>query len=316
MVIKRSNLFIAFLSFILVLSAALFGLTGGFYTAHAADFTVTGFSYSSVYNSELYLFQIDVSCTLTKNDLDNFNVADVTDYVEINGKSVTEWNSDYIDVARSDWAFPDLSPWNETGFYNHRPIVLRSTKNSVRLFLHRNLYSAIVTAFGKMTVQIKSGMSAQGNTLSADSAKYKVIETAGVPSGAEVMPDGPEITEFDITAQTFIRNFDVENELKKVYVDCGAGVSMPKIDFHAIDSDDYKYIADYIAINGKTITEINATTDTTGWTFTKFPSTAADKYKLPIILYIPENQNYIELRIHENYYDALEGNMTVAVLAG
>ena len=76
----------------------------------------------------------------------------------------------------------------------------------------------------------------------------------------------------------------------------------------------YTYIADYIYFNGVSVAEINANTDTTGWTFEMFPSTADDKYKVPVILFV--NAEHFEVRIHEAYYYSLTERLYVTIAEG
>lgn len=78
------------------------------------------------------------------------------------------------------------------------------------------------------------------------------------------------------------------------------------IGYHAIDSDigdQYHYITEYIALNGRKVSEINAdrSIDKTEWTWQLFPSDQHDTFKIPIVLYITEGN--CELRIHEKYYE-------------
>lgn len=75
--------------------------------------------------------------------------------------------------------------------------------------------------------------------------------------------------------------------------------------------DDYNgnanndYVFQNILINGKALCEINNTTDTTGWLWEVFPSTAGEQYEKPVLGYIKDKSGRIQLRIHRNLSNAL-----------
>ena len=71
---------------------------------------------------------------------------------------------------------------------------------------------------------------------------------------------------------------------------------------------------EYILFNGKTIQEINAKTDVSGYKFSTFPSNADDKYKLPIIVF--ENNNAIELKFHNDYLKTAGDSLEITVKKG
>lgn len=75
--------------------------------------------------------------------------------------------------------------------------------------------------------------------------------------------------------------------------------------------DDYEgnansdYVFQNILLNGKSLYEINNTTETTGWAWEVFPSSSDEQYQKPVIGYIKDTNGRIQLRIHKNLSNAL-----------
>ena len=74
------------------------------------------------------------------------------------------------------------------------------------------------------------------------------------------------------------------------------------------------YLQEYILFNGKTLKEINAGTDTSSYLFYTFPSTADDKYKLPILIF--ENNNALELKFHNTYLQNAGDSLEITIKEG
>ena len=74
------------------------------------------------------------------------------------------------------------------------------------------------------------------------------------------------------------------------------------------------YLQEYILISGKTVKQINEETDTSGYVFSTFPSTADKKYELPIIVFV--NAGVIELKIHNTYVETLGDTIEITVKKG
>ena len=92
------------------------------------------------------------------------------------------------------------------------------------------------------------------------------------------------------------------------------GVLPESIDYDVLDKRAWTYLQEYIYLNGKSIKQINEETDTSGYVFSTFPSTADEKYKLPVIIF--ENGNALELKFHNAYLQTVEGNLEITVKAG
>lgn len=71
--------------------------------------------------------------------------------------------------------------------------------------------------------------------------------------------------------------------------------------------NDYTYLQDYIAFNGKIMSQINEDTDTEEYDFLTFPSTLYSEkngsflYRVPVVIYAPSPE-HLQIRIHEQYY--------------
>ncbi len=132
---------------------------------------------------------------------------------------------------------------------------------------------------------------------------------------------GPQVvakaeTTVDVTQNVLVSDWIVQSELKVTYLNLGADVIPNNVGYGIIDNNNYKYAQDYIAINGKTIKEINSDTSlkASTWTYTIFPSTADVKYKLPIIVYL--NNGQLEIKIHSNYVALLGSYVEITAKAG
>ena len=177
--IKRKLLFVV-LSALFVFSAAMFTVLNT-KTANAADFTITNIETTSV-DGTCYQFKITPSGYSVSDGYDHLNInVNVPDKIEINGKTVTEWNTEYKDIA-ANWSFSTYPSNNSSyagGYYYKLPVFIRGYKNLMRLYIHQNLYSIIVAEYGLMDIQVKAGLTAEGNTLSADSGIYVVKDSSG-----------------------------------------------------------------------------------------------------------------------------------------
>jgi signal transduction histidine kinase len=69
------------------------------------------------------------------------------------------------------------------------------------------------------------------------------------------------------------------------------------------------YLQEYILLNGKTLKEINAETDTSSYVFSTFPSTAAAIYQIPVI--VLANNGALELKVHNDYVASLGENLDI-----
>ena len=120
----------------------------------------------------------------------------------------------------------------------------------------------------------------------------------------------------DITQNVSASGWISQNELKVTYLNVGSGVIPDGVGYGIIDKANYTYVQDYVAINGRTIKEINtdASLNAGSWTYTVFPSTADAKYKLPIIVYV--NNGSMEIKLHSEYVALLGDSVQITAKAG
>ena len=120
----------------------------------------------------------------------------------------------------------------------------------------------------------------------------------------------------DITQNVSASGWISQSELRVTYLNVGTGVIPGGVGYGIIDKDNYTYVQDYVAINGKTIKEINtdASLNAASWTYTVFPSTADAKYKLPIIVYV--NNGAMEIKLHSEYVALLGDSVEITAKAG
>ena len=311
---KKKNLLTLILGLVFLLSTALFVTASGLFTAHAAtDITVTNLLYSTKDN-EMYVFHVKLSTAPSASEyahyIDQNGDSTVPDEILLNGKSVREWNADYRTTA-ADWDFNKF-PTTEAGFFYKMPIVLRgsSGNSAIEIYIHENMYAIVKGSGDYVDVQISEGLIVKNEMRIADTYVYRITGDVGSFSIA-LRPQTVHVPTNNITVSNWIHQND---ELRVFYVNLGDGV-MPNLGFDIIDKAASQYLADYITINGSTITEINATTDTSGYTFTVFPSTLGGVYEVPIMVLVDGSYN-IQVKIHDTYYATMTGDLTVSVLEG
>ena len=218
------------------------------------------------------------------------------EYITINGKTVKEINTT-TDV--SNYVFSTF-PSTADAIYKI-PVIVYANKDKLEIKVH-NDYIASLGADVTITIGVKAGA-----TVINDTAVYTVSED--VTAAVRV----PAIT-VDVTANVVIGGWKMIgdlSELTRTIVTFGEGVMPANVDYGIMDNAKYGYLQDYFTINGKTIREINETTDVSGYVFHTFPSTAADKYKVPVILFV--NGDNVEFKIHNDYLASLGGNIDVIV---
>ena len=125
------------------------------------------------------------------------------------------------------------------------------------------------------------------------------------------------IEKTDITQNVTINGWEttgMAGELTYARISLGKGVMPAGVEYDIMDKQAYIYMQEYILVNGKTVAEINATTDTSNYVFSTFPSTEDKKYQLPIIIFV--NGDTMELKIHNDYLATLEGTIEITIKEG
>ena len=225
----------------------------------------------------------------------------IQDYITINGKTVKEINT-ATDVTGYNFAtFPSTigAPFNV-------PVIVYENNGKLEIKVHNN-YVATLGENEEIVVGVKAGLTIdQGNVI------YTVANDVAVTVREAIV-------NVDITENVTIGGWSMTGDLSELtytIINFGEGVLPTDMGYHAMDSDigtHYQYVQDYITINGQTVREINANTDVSSYVFHSFPYTAADKYKLPVLLFANKAKDQLEIKIHNDYIASLGGNIDVII---
>ncbi len=227
------------------------------------------------------------------------------EYIAINGRTVKEINSDTT-LGATAWTYTVFPSTLSNAIYKV-PVMLQVNNDKIEIKIHDNY---VETLGDSVEITAKAGLYFENN-----STRYEVTEDKTFTVFGE-----QRMNEVDITEDVTIDGWDITGdaqELTYTRIHFGEGVLPSDIDFHILDDDNgtqYHYIKDYITVNGKTVGQINTETDVSNYVFSSFPSNAAAKYKLPIILF--ENTGVLEVKIHNDYLKTLEGDLEIALKAG
>lgn len=275
----------------------------------SGNVTISGWSDSAELKLLTISFGSDVLSNFDYNAMDTEEFAYIQDYLLFNGKTVKEINADES-LGALNWEYTQF-PGNASDKYKVPVLIYERDAQRLRLYIHE---SYLETLGDSVTFEIKAGLEFVN-----DAGATSVIGTSKtfVLKGNTWEQSNPKS---DITENVTINGWDKTGsagELTYTRINFGEGVLPSDLGYHILDSDigtQYHYMKDYITVNGKTVGEINAETDVSNYVFSSFPSTAADKYKLPIILF--GNGNNLEVKIHNDYVATLGETVEIGVKAG
>ena len=268
--------------------------------------SISGWSTSAELKLLTISFGYDALGNFDYNAMDTEAYAYIQEYLYFNGKSVKEINAD-TSLGALNWAYTQF-PGNASDKYKVPVLIYERDAQRLRLYIHENYFNALGA---NPTFEIKEGLEFV-NDAGATSVMGKTRKFS-YSNGAWVEPK----EEKDITANVTISGWNTTgsaSELIYTKINFGAGVLPSDLGYHILDSDigtQYHYIKDYITINGKTVGQINEETDVSNYVFSSFPSTAADKYKLPVILF--GNGDNLEVKIHKDYIASLGENTPIVI---
>ena len=234
--------------------------------------------------------------------IDNNEYTYVQDYVAINGRTIKEINTD-ASLGAENWTYT-VFPSTLEGTKYKLPIIVFVNNGLIEIKLH-NEYVKLLGDSVEITA--KAGLWFE---YYADRYEVTADKTTVVWSNAPM-------AEVDITESITVEGWNATGdatELMYTRVCFEKGAVPDEIEYGILDKTDWLYLQEYILINGKTLKEINAETDTSSYQFSTFPSTANDFYKLPIIIF--ENNNAIELKFHNEYLKTISGNFEITVKEG
>ena len=221
----------------------------------------------------------------------------------INGKSIYEINAT-TDVSGWEW---DIFPQTEQPNYR-KPVIsyigtTGSTNKYMELRIHKNLTDAMIAKDGYFMMTVKEGFTVNGYTLDKET-NYRLKDDKSALSDATKTP-----------TMDWRGAYTEGNTLDYCYI--GFAGFTTKDDYSGNANSDYVF--QNILINGKSIYEINTTTDVSGWAWDVFPSTAGAQYEKPVIGYIKDTNGRIQLRIHKNLSNAMlmeDGYVRISVKKG
>ncbi|MCQ2449108.1 MAG: InlB B-repeat-containing protein, partial [Clostridia bacterium] len=222
--------------------------------------------------------------------LDRENYKFIGDYVAVNGRTVNQIN------AKTDTSGYTFSTFPSTADAKYRlPIIVYQNGSTLEVKIHNDYLTFLTeTSEADVTLSVLKGLSfvsgGKQYLLKTDvsATVYRYTEPTDISNGVT-------LSGFDPTGDA--------GEMRYTIASFEFGIFPAYIGYGVIDSQKYRYIGDYITVNGKTINQINAETDTSDYTFSTFPSTADAKYRLPIIVY--QNGNTLEIKMHSAYLDPL-----------
>ena len=255
----------------------------------------------------------DVSATTGgKWLMDNFT--ELQNYIMLDGKSVKQINDETDDSSYSY----TTSPATHGGVYAVpvRVLFVKNGNNSeFRLHIHNDYYATLPEDYtvGMKAGFIRSNTEANANMVVNTDAKFRLINGSFFPANNEAdatinMTTGLKGSATD--AKGYYHAY--------VYTDFFKGNT--GIGYHIVEKGKaYNYLANYIYLNGKSVKEINAETDVTDWDWKG--DFGANAMKVAVVLYVSadtttDQPTRLEFRIHENYMNTIDGDITATIKEG
>ena len=271
------------------------------------DITQNVSGYDWVSQSELKVTYLDLGTGVLPDgigygiiDKDGYKYAQ--DYIAVNGRTVREINSD-TSLKASSWTYT-VFPSTLDGTKYKLPIIVYVNNGKIEIKIHSN-YVAMLGE--RVEITVKAGLYFKNGA-----TRYEVTEDKTF-----TVWEAPVITNENISDKVTLLGWEPtgnESELTYARLVFEQGILPSGIDYGILDKPDYKYLQEYILLNGKSLLEINTTTDVSSYVFSTFPSNAADAYKIPVIIFV--NGNAIEIKVHNEYLKTLSGDLEITVKEG
>ena len=223
----------------------------------------------------------------------------VQDYVMINGRTIADINTNVDDSGYVYSTFPSTL---DNAIYKV-PVIVYENNGKLEIKIHN---SYVETLGDCVQITVKEGLYFENG-----GTRYEVT------ADKTFTVYGQSVTVVDITKDVSVYGWTQVGkamELTYTMMNFGQGVLPADMNYGVMDNASYSYLQEYISLNGKTVKEINEETDTSSYVFSTFPSTAADIYKVPVIVY--ENNGILEVKFHNTYLETLKGNLTITVEEG
>ena len=250
--------------------------------------------------SQLYYFFVNYDGFTVKDDYSGTATSEyVLKSIKINGTSIYDINKN-TDVTGWTWEiFPQT-----TGEAKYCKPVLgyMEAVGKLQLRIHKNLYDAIIAEYGAFEVSIDKNFMLNGYI---HKDEVKLVKNS---SNVFVEP-----TLLDSNAVSVSRWQPLSN-VQLTYFDIKYS-AFPQLDYQMMDVAKYAYIGNMIEINGVKMSDINANTNTSGWSWLQFPSTASAVYQKPFVTLISSGS--MEVRMHDNYWNTIKNDgLKIALLPG
>ena len=225
--------------------------------------------------------------------------------IYINGTSIHDINKN-TDV--SDWSW-DIFPQTEQPGYR-KPVIhyigtTGSTNKYMEIRIHKNYVQSVLDRDGYFTITVAEGFTVNGY-ITDKATTYRLKDDGSAYVNAEVTP-----------TVDWRGSYDNSSSIDYFYI--GFKGFLTKDDYEGNANSDYVF--QNILVNDRSIYDINATTDVTGWEWNTFPQNESSlpQFKKPVIGYIKDTNGRIQLRIHKNLTNALlsrDGHVHVTVKKG
>ena len=296
--------------------------------------TVIGGAYVGGEAGELYVVDITNSNWNSKCDPYDYNYGGAVALrqgILINGKSIHEINTMTDDSAYTYMSYPQTQEGTfefEGASYDlfRNPILIYAEGNMIRLWMHKDYIESLGEGT-EVVITLVEGFTFTDVVLAEEVSS--VVMTVGgndTPDNPDT-PDVPVTPPIDPDAKVVISEAVTSGDAGELYV-----VTIQNTNWNSErDPFDYNYafavaLRQNILINGKSIHEINTTTDDSAYIYISYPQSLEgtfefegntyDLFKNPILIYA--RGNTITLWIHKDYIASLGVNVPVNVtlLAG
>lgn len=244
------------------------------------------------------------------------NMEDLQNYIMLNGKSVKEINDETDDSSYTYTTFP--ATIGGVFAVPVRVLFKMKTSGNVAMFdiyIHNDYYATLPEGYtvGMKAGFVRSNTESTANMVVNTDAKFRLINGSFFPANNEAdatinMTTGLKGSATD--AKGYYHAY--------VYTDFFKGNT--GIGYHIVQRGQaYNYLANYIYLNGKSVAQINAETDVTDWDWKG--DFGAGVVQVAVLLYVSEDTTTdqptrLEFKIHENYMNTIDGDITATIKAG
>ena len=267
----------------------------------SAGATISGWQDSAELKQLTISFDKNALSDFNYSAMDTETYAYIQEYLYFDGKSVKEINAD-TSLGALGWKYTQF-PGNADDKYKVPVLIYERDAARLRLFIHKNYFAMLGD---HPTFELKEGLSFvnEGQTYVMEDTRRFTYNGSSWEAAKE---------EKDVTASVTVKGWDITGdagELTYTRINLGEGVMPEGVGYGIIDADAWKYVQDYITINGRTVADINANVDDSAYVYSTFPSTM-DAYKVPVMIYV--NNGTLEVKVHNDYMASLGGNVDVII---